>query len=84
MTRLHEQSHAAAELERQQLIRQCHSLVAAIANRPGSTKLLRGIVPTIETFAGYKANVSRQRSHLGAASKKDTRQALSDKQLKKK
>jgi hypothetical protein len=78
------ESHIAAELERQQLIRQCHSLVAAIANRPGSTKLLKGILPTLEVFAGYKANSLRQRSHLSAASKKDTRQALSDKQLNKK
>jgi hypothetical protein len=76
-------SHTA-ELERQQLIKRCHCLIAAIANCPGSIKLLRGIVPTLETFAGYKANVSRQRSHLSAASKKDTRQALPDKQLNKK
>ncbi len=48
--------HTAAELERQQLIKRCHCLVAAIANRPGSTKLLLGIVPTLELFAGYKAN----------------------------
>ncbi len=59
-----------AELERQSLIKQCHCLIAAIANRPGSTKLLRGVLPTLETFAGYKANSLRQRSHLGAASKK--------------
>ena len=42
------ENHTAAELERQQLIRHCHSLVAAIANRPGSIKLLKGIVPTLE------------------------------------
>ena len=64
------ENHAAAELERQQLIKKCHSLVAAIASRPGSTKLLRGILPTLEIFAGYKANSLRQRSHLSAASKK--------------
>ena len=46
----------AAELERQELIKKCHCLVAAIANRPGSTKLLLGIVPTLELFASYKAN----------------------------
>jgi hypothetical protein len=45
-----------AELEREQLIRHCHSLVAAIANRPGSTKLLKGIVPMLEIYANYKAN----------------------------
>lgn len=49
------QNHAA-ELEREQLIRHCHSLVAAIANRPGSTKLLKGIVPMLEIYANYKAN----------------------------
>jgi len=31
-----QQTHAA-ELERQQLIKQCHSLIAAIASRPGAT-----------------------------------------------
>lgn len=46
----------AAELERQQLIKHCHALVAVIASRPGSTKLLRGIVPTLEQFAAYKVN----------------------------
>ncbi len=56
------ENHAAAELERQQLIKKCHSLVAAIANRPGSTKLLRGILPTLEIFAGYKANRRKYRA----------------------
>jgi hypothetical protein len=49
------QNHAA-ELERQELIKKCHCLVAAIARRPGSTKLLLGIVPTLELFANYKSN----------------------------
>jgi len=35
-----QQTHAA-ELERQQLIKQCHILIAAIASRPGQQKLLR-------------------------------------------
>ena len=46
----------AAELEREQLIRHCHSFVAAIANRLGSIKLLKGIVPTLELFANYKSS----------------------------
>lgn len=46
----------AAELERQQLIKQCHSLVAAIASKPSSIKLLRGILPMLEIYASYKAN----------------------------
>lgn len=50
-----------AELERQQLIKHCHSLIAEIANRPGAVKLLRGIVPTLERFARYKASSKRQR-----------------------
>jgi hypothetical protein len=50
------ENHAAAELQRRELIRHCHSLVAMIANRPGSIKLLQGILPTLEAFAQYKAN----------------------------
>lgn len=45
-----------AELERQQLIEQCYRLIAAIASRPGSTKLLRGVLKSLEIYAGYKAN----------------------------
>ncbi|MCY7284794.1 MAG: hypothetical protein LH679_15485 [Cyanobacteria bacterium CAN_BIN43] len=55
-----------AEPERQQLIRHCHSLVAAIASRPGSIKLLRGIVPMLEMFAGYKARRSFSGRKLSA------------------
>lgn len=43
-----------AELARQQLIKHCHALIAAIANRPGGTKLLQRIVPTLEMYASYK------------------------------
>lgn len=46
--------------ERQQLIKQAHSLIAAIASRPGSTKLLRGIMPTLQLYAGYKTNRKRR------------------------
>lgn len=61
------QNHAA-ELERQELIKRCHSLVAAIANRPGSIKLLLGIVPTLEIFAGYKSNRRSRHNVKGRAS----------------
>jgi len=54
-----QQTHAA-ELERQQLIKQCHSLIAAIASRPGATKLY-GIMPTLEQYAAYKQNRRRFR-----------------------
>ena len=60
-----QQTHAA-ELERQQLIKQAHSLVAAIASRPGATKLLKGIMPTLEMYAGYKSNRVRQRRLPGS------------------
>jgi hypothetical protein len=56
------QSHAAAELERQELIKQCHCLIAAIASRPGSTKLLRGVLPMLEVFAAYKQKRARSPS----------------------
>ncbi|MBW4639790.1 MAG: hypothetical protein KME05_16450 [Gloeocapsa sp. UFS-A4-WI-NPMV-4B04] len=52
------QSHAA-ELERQDLIRQCHCLIAVIANRPTSVKLLRKVVPMLQIYAGYKASRAR-------------------------
>lgn len=47
------------ELERQQLIKRAHSLVAEIAARPGSLKLLKIIVPMLESYAAYKANRSK-------------------------
>lgn len=50
-----------AELERQQLVKQAHCLVAAIASRPGAIKLLRGVIPTLEIYASYKANRVRRR-----------------------
>lgn len=59
------QENHTAELERQQLIKQAHSLVAAIASRPGATKLLKGIMPTLEMYAGYKANRVRRRRLRG-------------------
>lgn len=57
----HQQIHAG-ELERQQLTKHAHSLVAAIAIRPGATKLLKGIMPMLEQFAAYKQNRVRRRA----------------------
>lgn len=57
----HYQSHAT-ELEHQRLVARCHALVAAIGNRPGANKLLKGILPTLELFAGYKQNRSKRRT----------------------
>jgi len=49
-----------AELERQQLIKQCHCLIAVIASRPGAIKLLRGVIPMLEIYAAHKANRVRR------------------------
>lgn len=54
------QEDHTAELDRQQLIKQAHALVAAIASRPGATKLLKGIMPTLQLYAGYKSNRARR------------------------
>lgn len=62
MIAMNEPNHChAAELEREQLIKQAHCLIAAIASRPGAIKLLRGILPMLETYASYKANRARRR-----------------------
>lgn len=47
--------------EHQALVSEAHALIAAIAKRPGATKLLRGIIPMLQIYAAYKAN--RKRSH---------------------
>jgi hypothetical protein len=54
------QPHVAG-LEHCELRRQAHQLVDAIAARPGGAKLLKGVIPTLETFANYKANRRRSR-----------------------
>lgn len=46
--------------EHQELVARAHALVAAIASRPGSIKLLQGIVSTLELYAGYKLNRQRR------------------------
>ena len=45
-----------AMLERQQLIEQCHNLIAEIANHPNALKLLRSTIAMLESYAAYKAN----------------------------
>jgi hypothetical protein len=49
------------ELERQhqELVKRAHSLIAAIASRPGSLKLLRITVAMLQSYAAYKANRNR-------------------------
>lgn len=58
-----EQQIHAGELERQQLTKHAHSLISAIALRPGATKLLKGVMPMLEQYAAYKANRSQGRQH---------------------
>jgi hypothetical protein len=50
-----------AELERQELIKQCHRLISAIAYRPGYIKLLTLAKNHLETLAQYKGNCQRSR-----------------------
>lgn len=53
----------AAELKRQELLAQCHGLVARIGQRPNSIKLLMGAKQALEVFANYKqGRWQRQRS----------------------
>jgi hypothetical protein len=44
------------ELERQQLLRECHSLVALIGQSPYSIKLLKAARSALLLTAGYKAH----------------------------
>jgi hypothetical protein len=43
-------------LERRKLINQCHSLISAIARRPGHLKLLTLAQNHLEMLAAYKTN----------------------------
>ena len=45
-----------AMLERQQLIEQCHNLIAEIANHPNGLKLLRSTIRMLQSYTAYKAN----------------------------
>lgn len=57
-------NEATHELERQQLIKHAHCLIAVIASRPGAIKLLRGVIPMLEIYAGYKSNQARRRQRI--------------------
>lgn len=62
MTELHQ--NRTLEIERQQLVKQAHCLIAAIASRPGSTKLLQGVIPMLKIYASYKVNRARRRGSV--------------------
>ena len=54
-------SQSQYELERQQMIKECHSLIDAIAYRSGCIKLLTLAKTHLEMLANYKGN-RQQRS----------------------
>lgn len=56
----HSEDTIAAELERQGLIKECHSLIALIAQSPYSVRLLKAAKNGLLLYAGYKAT-RRQR-----------------------
>lgn len=45
--------------EHQELVTHAHSLIARIASKPGATKLLKGAIAALETYASYKGNRRR-------------------------
>lgn len=49
------------ELERQQLIKECHSLLALIAQKPYAIKLLHSARDGLLLVAGYKSNRIKRR-----------------------
>lgn len=51
----------AAEAERQQLLRDCHGLIAAIGQQPYSNKLLRSARESLERCLKYKGNRVRRK-----------------------
>ncbi|MBD2076415.1 hypothetical protein H6F86_21520 [Phormidium sp. FACHB-592] len=44
-----------------QLKAEAHRLIEAIARRPGSIKLLLGVLPVLQMYANYKANQQQGR-----------------------
>ena len=50
-----ERQALAAELERQNLIKECHSLITLIAQSPYSIRLLKAARDGLLLYAGYKA-----------------------------
>lgn len=55
------QQNHVLELQRQQLLRDCHGLIAAIGQKPYSNKLLRSARESLEKCLEYKANRGRQK-----------------------
>jgi hypothetical protein len=51
------------EREHQHLVKEAHCLIAAIASRPGSIKLLRITVAMLQSYANYKLNRRRTTSN---------------------
>jgi hypothetical protein len=47
---------SSQELERQQLLQECHSLIASIGQSPYSIKLLKAARNALLLTAGYKAH----------------------------
>jgi hypothetical protein len=50
------------EIERQQLVKEAHSLIVLIANKPNCLKLLKITIDSLKLYAGYK---SSGRGHFG-------------------
>ncbi len=53
-------SSYAAERQRQELIKEAHSLISVIASKPNSLKLLQAAVSALQIYSGYKANRFRR------------------------
>lgn len=49
-----------SELERQELLKQCHSLVSLIGQKPYANKLLRSVREGLLMHLDYKANRQRR------------------------
>ena len=49
--------------DRDELKRQCHQLIEAIATRPGAVKLLQGILDQARVFAQYKSDRKFRPAH---------------------
>ena len=56
-----EQAVLKAERERQELLKECHSLIAAIAHKSSCLKLLGLARNHLKMLASYKSNRWRQR-----------------------
>lgn len=47
---------SSAFRQREELIREAHSLISAIASKPNSLKLLQAVVSSLHIYVGYKTN----------------------------